>query len=184
MIVDFVSGWNMEVNDGSTYWRIADAVESHGAKVRRHDWKTDLRPLLLNAAVVGKRMVVVYSYGCEDLFKAIDELAAQGIQVSIDFLVIVVGVNRVADGQIWEKCWQIPDGIGRVLCFNTVYRGSVAGRLPVIPECCPIRNPDMQRVNADLFFEGVDHVNVMELEEVQTGIIYAAGQLLAEEARA
>jgi hypothetical protein len=164
-VIDFISGWSETVDDGSPIWDRAAEASARGAQVHKHAWSNKSAELLADFADV------------------IMSRPGHVPGVSIDFLIIVVGVNNVPDfGQDWKACWFIPPTVKRVICFNTVYRNALPGRLPVLPECCPIRNPSDVYVNENLFYQGVDHVNVMNFTEVVEAIEDMTQQLLKEEA--
>lgn len=184
MIADFVSGWSEQINDGSAIWWIADALEKT-VTVRRHTWTMPLVPFLRgSAADPQKRLWVVYSYGCAQLFHELSQVDAGDTR--IDCLIVIVGVNRVPapHAQKWEDCWQVPACVKSCIAFNTVYMGAVDGALPVLPQCAPIRNPSVSYRNANLFYQGLDHANIVEVPEVQEAILYAAATLAREEASA
>jgi hypothetical protein len=142
MIWDVVSGWSEKLADGSAIWAIADDLKKHNT-VRRHLWDADLVPFLKDH---------------------------KGGLCDIDVLVIIAGVNRVWDGQAWEKCWVIPACIKTSVCFVTRYPGNPAGMLAVIPECCPIRNPSEVHRNVECFWGGVDHSSIVSLPLVRETI--------------
>lgn len=166
---DFISGWSQVVNDGSGIWDRADeAAELIGEQnVSRFTWQQKMPVAAsLTAKRPGvKRLVVVYSYGMSEMEQMYAAIAAAGEVV--DCLIILVGVNRVADKQAWEKCWVIHPCVEKAVAVVTVYRGAVPGRIPVIPECCPIRNTSPAYRNVEVFWEGVDHVNVVDLPLVR-----------------
>jgi hypothetical protein len=169
---DFVSGFRQKVNDGSALWTLADMLRV--PTDNRHEWDSDLR-LMLNH-LDGPRGIVVYSYGCAALFNAWKKMQDAGeLSFVVDWLVIIAGVNRKGWKQSWSKCWEIPEHVDRAVCFSTVYRNSVPGRFPVVPECCPIRNPSSRYQNIPVFWDGVDHSNVVSLPIVRETLAAIGG---------
>ena len=181
VILDGISGWGQKITDGSAFWTILDkCAQILGGEqfVGRHAWNDDLTDVMMRPRA-RKRGAIAYSYGCADHEKWQSRYA---YTTPFDFLVRIVGVNRVADGQAWEKCWfDDPAKVKRSVTFNTVYRGckDKDGRLLpiVIPECCPCRNPDALHVNYDCFWAGVDHSNILELPIVQETIFALVHEL-------
>lgn len=199
MIAHVVGGWSQKIGDKSPTWAIADAIFGipNVKSVTKHEWDGSLETLFVPTN--HKRLVVTYSYGTAATMRALREkllgcLADPRMPLPrFDFWVIIAGVNRVGYGQRWEDCWQIPAEVSRAVAVCTVYRNAVAGRLPVIPECCPIRGaasrdvgsdeapPHADRLNINVFLEGLDHGNVVELPLTQELVKRAAITLLEEE---
>jgi hypothetical protein len=178
MIATFVSGFTEKVDDGSPIWAIADRVEilEGVEQVSRRTWQDDLVKSITDPPVEGpkpKRLVVVYSYGCADLFRAIAAAERLGLTVRIDFLVIIVGVPRWADGQFQPDCWVIPDSVRSCICFST--------DSSVFPACSPIRNPSAKWLNYSVAWQGVDHSNVVALPVVMETVLDAAARLVSAE---
>src|SRR4051812_9277883 len=104
VILDGISGWHQRVNDGSSFWAILDkCAQILGGQqfVGRHAYLDDLTDVLMRPKS-RKRGAIVYSYGSADLEKWLSRYTEV---TPFDWLVRIVGVNRVWDGQEWEKCW-------------------------------------------------------------------------------
>jgi hypothetical protein len=112
-------------------------------------------------------MVVVYSYGCSDLWKSIAGMGEEyGEPAAIDELVIVAGVPRALDGQFGFGLWHVPGFVKAATAFNPP-----DGTVPV---SCPIRNVSAAYRNVAV--AGVDHGTIVAA--VQDEVVGIARSLL------
>jgi hypothetical protein len=193
MIVDVVSGWSENVGDQSALWSIADDVAfltgADGSQplVRRHTCGSDLRPFLAektkDESQKTKRLWIVYSYGCADLWKNLADMRSQpGAAVpqaavpQFDHLVIIAGVPRLWDGQFEvtdaNGVWHVDPAIWRAAtCFQP--RGIV------IPQSQFIKNESAIPPFGNVYVPDVDHSSIVPA--VHDDVVAIARELLAEE---
>lgn len=142
-----VAGFQIELNDGSPFWSLIDAVlEVPRTSVVERTWDD-----LEDEDLIGRDVVICYSWGVASVFKALDRL---GKRAQVKLLIIMAGVPR----GIWQCLkvtfnggWSIPEGIAEAVCLQ----------VDSIPKSWPIANSGPNRVNILLTgLAGLDHIAI------------------------
>ena len=168
-----VAGFRITVGDDSPYWALIHAVDDiDSTNVTRQSWD-----LLEDDQLLGKDVIICYSWGCASVFMALDRLIAAGKLKTIPLLIIIAGVPRGIKQWFtvaWGGGWTVPDEVGTAVCLQ----------VNSVPVSYPIKNSGPTRVNRLLTgIPGNDHVDVQDAKEAHdyvVGLIAAITAALPE----
>lgn len=165
-----VAGFRIQVGDDSAYWDLIEAVdEVENTSILWREWDT-----VKDDDLLGKDVVICYSWGVASVFKAMKRLRKAGKLPFLPILIILAGVPRGFGQWVEVKFgggWKVPDEVGLAICVQV---DSVPVSYPIL------QGEHAMRVNFLLTgIPGNDHVHIQNYgpaREIILATIQAAEQ--------